>query len=124
MGTFEVVTMVVALVVMFAAIGVKVLTSQFLNRMQNSIAVVTHTRQKTMGELKLAQSRKKVAEQNMAMLTKKKTKRTKKIDRLRKELGGMKGELEHRQKIRDTLGGKLVRPAVVHPTGGGPASGE
>lgn len=120
MGIFEVITMVVALVVMFAAIGAKILTSQFMNRMQNSIAVVTHARQKTMGELKLAQSQKKVTEQNKAMLTKKKTKLTKKIDRLRKELSGMKGEMEQRQKMRDTLRGKLVRPTLVAPQEGAP----
>ena len=120
MGTFEVVTMVVTLVVMFAAIGAKILTSQFLNRMQNSIAVVTQARQKTMGELKLAESQKKVAQQNKTMLTKKKAKLGKKINRLKKELGGMKNELESRQKMRDAMRGKLVRPTLVAPQEGAP----
>ena len=120
MGTFETVTMVVALVIMFEAIGAKILTGQFLNRMQSSIAVVTHTRQKAMGKLKMAQSQKKVAEQNRAMLTKKKTKLGKKIDRLRKELNSMKNELENRQKMRDTMRGKLVRPTLVASQEGAP----
>ena len=66
-----------------------------------------------MGELKLVQSQKKVAEQNKGMLVRKKAKAEKKLHRLRKELAGMRGEEEQRQKQRDTMRGRLIRPTVA-----------
>jgi len=113
MGIFEVASMVASLLLMFAAVAIKIATTQFINRMQNSISAVNQTRQKTMGEFRLAQSQKKVAQQNKAMLSKKKAKIQKKISRLKKELGGMKEDVEHRQKMRDTMRGKLIRPTIA-----------
>jgi len=115
MGSFEIITMVVALIIMFGAVVAKMVTSQLINRMQNSISAVTQSRQKAMGQLKMAQSQKKVAEQNKIMLAKKKEKIEKKISRLKKELSGMKEEAESRQKTREAMRGKLVRPTIAAP---------
>ena len=118
METFEIVTMVVALGMMFAAVVVKVATAQLINRMQSSIASVNQARQKTLGELRLVQSQKKVAEQNKTVLIRKKKKIQKKIGRLQKELSSMREETEHRQKMRETMRGKLVRPTLAAPQAG------
>lgn len=115
MPIFEAVAMVAALTIMFAVVGAKILTTQLLNRTQNSIAAVNQNRQQALGELRMAQSQRKVAQQTMALLGKKRSKLQKKIGRLRQELGGMRDEAEHRQKMRDTVRGKLVRPALAVP---------
>ena len=115
MGGFEVAAIALALVIMSATIGARVVTTQLLNRMQRVIGEVNSMRQKTMGEYKLAQSRRKVAAQNRGMLRKKKAKLQKKIDRLREELASFRGEMEHRQQVRETMRGKLVRPPLAAP---------
>ena len=115
MGAFEVFSMVVALAIMLAALGAKILTSQLTNRMQHTSSLVTQSRQKTLGQFRLAHSQNKVAQQNCALLGRKKAKLHKKIGQLRKELSRLRGEAERRRKMRDTMRGKLMRPALAGP---------
>jgi hypothetical protein len=115
MGGLDILSMVVALVVMSAGLAAKVLTSQLLNRLERAVGEANHLRQKTLFEHRHARSRRKVAEQNRGMLCKKRSKLKKKIDRLRQELASFRGEAEHRQQVRNTMRDKLVRPTLAAP---------
>lgn len=87
----------VTLALMFAAIGVRVLTSQMISRMKHQITHVAHIKQESLKRLKVAQSQHAVFGQNKAMLTAKKMKITKRLNRLRKEISSFVEENEARK---------------------------
>jgi len=103
MESFETHAMIVALLLMAGAVVAKMVTTYLIRRMKTHIAMVDQTRQRILGELKGAQSQRKVAEQNKTTLTQKKTKIQKQIDRLRKELKGMEEERAQEQKKREAM---------------------
>ena len=74
MTTFESSIMVVALLLMGGAATAKMVTTYLIKRMKQHIALVAHTHQRVLGELKRAQSQRMVAEQNKGTLTQKKKK--------------------------------------------------
>ena len=98
-----------SMAMMFLAVFAKVITGQLIHRMQKVIANVNQERQRVLGELKIAQSQKGVADRNRATLEAKKGKIQKKISRLDKELKEFESDVENRQKVRETMRGKLVR---------------
>lgn len=89
MHTFEIIAMILALGLMFAAVGVKIMTAHLLGRMKAQIAQVTHLKQEAMGRLKMIQSQKAVAEQGKATLIAKKAKLAKKVSRIQQEIKEM-----------------------------------
>ena len=92
MEAVEVPAMIAALVLMFAAVGAKVITAQLINHMKTQISQVTHLKQAALGRLRTAQSQRAVAEQNKNMLIAKKTKLSKKLVRLQAEMIRMESE--------------------------------
>jgi hypothetical protein len=106
-----------AMTMMAGAVFGKIFFAQLINRMRRQIAMVDQEKHKILGQLKMNQSQKKVAERNQAGLKKKKTLLEKKISRIRREMKGFKQDQEHRQKLRDTMRGKLIRPTGAE--GGG-----
>jgi hypothetical protein len=94
---FEVAAMIIALSLMSAAVGVKILTAQLIGHMNHQISQVAHTKAEALGRLKMVQSQKSVGDQNKAALTTKKTRLTKKTDRLKREMGDMKDQEDARR---------------------------
>lgn len=84
--------MVLALVFVFAVVVAKVMTTQFVGRMNQQISQVASVRQEALNRLKTAQGQKMVVEKNKAILDKKKNKTAKSIGRLKKEMAGFKEE--------------------------------
>jgi hypothetical protein len=86
MEVIEVPAMIVALLLMLAAVAAKVASAQLIARMKNQINHVAHLKAEALGQLKMAQSQKAVAEQNKNMLITKKTKLNKRLIGLKKEM--------------------------------------
>jgi hypothetical protein len=113
----DAVAVISAMTMMAGVVFGKIFFAQLISRMRRQIAMVDQEKHKILGQLKMNQSQKKVAERNQAGLKKKKTLLEKKISRIRREMKGFKQEQEHRQKLRDTMRGKLIRPTGAE--GGG-----
>jgi len=103
MESFDTHAMIVALLLMGGAVTAKMVTTYLIKRTKIHIAMVDQTKQKILGELKMAQSQRKVAEQNKTTLIQKKMKIQKQIDRLRKELNVMEEERAQEQKKREAM---------------------
>jgi hypothetical protein len=97
METFELVAMSAAMVLMFAAVGVKVAAAQLIDHMKMRIGKVALVRQEALGRLKGAQTQKLVDDQNRAALLSKKSKIVKKMNRLKSEMGQMEEEADARR---------------------------
>ena len=103
MEALEVVFMVAALILMFAAVGAKVLTTQLIGRMNRHISQLAQVKSEAMGRLKGAQNQKAVIEQNQNdVLLSKKNKIAKKLNRLKKEMGTLQDE-ESQRKQRSSM---------------------
>jgi len=113
------VSMIIALVIMFAAVAAKMLTGQLINRMQNQIALVDYERKESLRKLKMAQAQKSVAGEKKATLEAKKKALKKKIKELKAELKGYKEEGKRRRMKSEELRGQLIRPTGVAPIEGG-----
>lgn len=85
MDAIEMPAMIAALVLMFAAVGAKVGTTQLIARLNSRINHVEQDKQEVLGRLKGAQNQKAVAAQNLSMLETKKAKVAKKLTRLQRE---------------------------------------
>ena len=105
MQAFELTSMVAALALMFAAVGVKVVTAQLLARMRQQINMVAQMKGTAQGRLAMVRKRKQVVEKNKAVLLNKKTKLAKRVMRLRRELENIREEDEMR---RQRLGERKV----------------
>jgi len=110
-------SMIIALVIMFAAVAAKMLTGQLINRMQNQIALVDYERKQSLRNLKTAQAQKSVAGEKKATLEAKKKALKKKIKELKAELKGYKEGKRRRMKSEE-LRGQLIRPTGVAPIEG------
>ena len=97
MEAIEIPAMVAALLLMFAAVGAKVIASQLISRMKHQISHVAQIKQEALGRLKMVQSQKAVAEQNKTALIAKKTKVSKRLNRLKKEMSTIQQEDEARK---------------------------
>ena len=106
----EVIAMVVAMAIMFAAVIAKVSTTQLINKMQRSIDNVNQEKQKALGQLKVVKAQKAVIDKNKNGLLQKKNKVSKKMTRLKKDMKELTDDVEHRKKLNDTMRGKLIRP--------------
>ena len=102
MEALEVVVMAVALILMFAAVGAKILTTQLIGRMNRHISQVAQVKSEAMGRLKGAQNQKAVIEQNQNVLLSKRNKIAKKLTRLKKEMGTLQDE-ESQRKQRSSM---------------------
>ena len=98
MEAIELPAMVVALFMMVGSVVAKVFTAQTLSRMKHQIGHVATIKQEALARLKMAQSQKAVAVQNKVSLTNKKTKLSKRLDRLKKEIGEIEQDQEAREK--------------------------
>lgn len=105
----EAIALTATLILMGAVLFAKIMTSQLVVRMKRQIATVDSEKQKILGQLKMIQSQKAVAERNRIGLDKKKQRVQKKVNRIRREMKDMKEDDEHRQKLRDVMRGKLAR---------------
>ena len=85
MEAFEIPAMIVALVMLFLAVGAKVITTQVIDRMSNQISFVEQDKREALGRLNAAQNQKSVAEQNLRLLKTKKKKMSRKLTRLKRE---------------------------------------
>ena len=111
--------MLVALVLCFAVVLVKVAAGRAIALMERRIANVGQEKQQALNELKVAASQKKILDANRATLEKKKTRLNSKRSRLDRELTEFESEIEHRERMRDSVRGKLIRPTRASG-GGGP----
>lgn len=84
--------MIMALVFTFAVVVAKVMTTQLVGRMNRQVSQVASVKQEALNRLKTAQGQKMVVTKNKAILDKKKTKVSKAIGRLKKEMQGFKEE--------------------------------
>ena len=85
MESLEVPTMVTALVLMFGAVGAKIVTTARIAQLNSRINHVEQDKQEALGRLKGAQNQTAVLQQNMRVLETKKAKLAKKFARLQKE---------------------------------------
>ena len=85
MGAIEVPAMIAALVMLFGAVGAKVITTQLIDRTNGQISRVAQTKKDALSRLRGTQNQKAVAEQNMRMLEAKRKKLSRKLTRLRRE---------------------------------------
>ena len=79
MESFEVPMMVAALVLMFSAVGAKIITTARIAQLNSRINHVEQDKQEVMGRLKGVQNQTAVLQQNMRVMEKKKTKLSKKF---------------------------------------------
>ena len=87
----------VIFMLMFATIGVKALTSKMISRMKYQITHVAHIKQESLKRLKFAQGQHAVFDQSKTMLTAKKVKTTKQLNRLKKEMASFSEDEEVRK---------------------------
>ena len=85
MESFEVPMMVAALVLMFGAVGAKIMTTARIAQLNSRINHVEQDKQEVMGRLKGVQNQTAVLQQNMRVMETKKAKLSKKYARLQKE---------------------------------------
>lgn len=97
MEVIEIPAMISALLFMFASIGTKVGTAQLIGRMKHQISHVASIKQEALGRLKIAQSQKDVAAQNKSLLTTKKVKLEKRLNRMNKDMVDIKQEDDARK---------------------------
>ena len=97
MEVIEIPAMISALLFMFASIGTKVDTAQLIGRMKHQISHVASIKQEALGRLKIAQSQKGVAAQNKSLLTTKKVKLEKRLNRMNKDMVDIKQEDDARK---------------------------
>lgn len=97
MEEVELPTMIAALALMFAAIGVKVVTAQMIARMRNQITHVGHIKQEVLNRLKIAQSQNAVTGQNKLTLMAKRAKILKRLNRLNGEMATLEQDDEARK---------------------------
>jgi hypothetical protein len=97
MEVIEIPAMISALLLMFASIGTKVGTAQLIGRMKHQISHVASIKQEALGRLKIAQSQKGVAAQNKSLLTTKKVKLEKRLNRMNKDMVDIKQEDDARK---------------------------
>ena len=81
-----------AVIMIFAVMAGKLMTTQLLARMNRQISQTAHIRQDSLNRLKSAQSQKAVMEKNKSLLDRKKNKLAKKLARMKQELGEAEGE--------------------------------
>jgi len=108
--SLAVISMIVAMAIMFSAVICKVMLTQLINKMQRRIDNVNQEKQKALGQLKMIKAQKAVLLKNKGSLEQKKTKMSKKIARLQKDMKELTDDADHRQKLNDTMRGKLIRP--------------
>ena len=85
MEAIETPAMIAALVMLFGAVGAKVITTQLIDRTNNQISRVEQDKKEALSLLRGAQNQKSVAEQNLRMLETKRKKVGRKLTRLRRE---------------------------------------
>ncbi len=85
------------LVLMFAAVGAKVVTGQMLARMKHQITHVAHIKQEALNRLKVAQSQHAIYDQNKMVLNAKKMKVLKRLNRLKSEMSTIAQDDEARK---------------------------
>ena len=87
MEVMEVPALIAALLFSLASIGAKILATWLIGRMKHQISHVASIKQETLGRLRIAQSQKGVAVQNKGLLTTKKVKIEKRLNRMNKDMG-------------------------------------
>ena len=97
MEVIEIPALIAALLFMFASIGAKVGTAQLIGRMKHQISQVASIKQEALGRLRIAQSQKGVAVQNKSLLTTKKVKLEKRLNRMNKDMVDIKQEDDARK---------------------------
>ena len=96
MESVETPALICALVLMFGAIGAKILTAQFITHMRRQISDVDRDRNLVLRQLKIAQNQKKVIGKNKTVLTAKKVKLTKRLSRIQRDVNAINED----QKVR------------------------
>lgn len=105
----DLVFIVVALVMSFAVLIAKVITGQLIALMRRRIANAQQGRAEVMHRLKTITAQKSVAEKNRLALERKKAKLVKQLRRLKRDLDAIESERKHRDQLRATMRGKLIR---------------
>ena len=85
MEAIEMPAMIAALVMLFGAVGAKVITTQLIDRTNGQISHVEQDKKEALSRLRGAQNLKSVAEQNLRLLETKKKKVNRKLTRLKHE---------------------------------------
>ena len=97
----EISFMIMALVLMFAAVVSKIITTNLLTKMEQGINVVHHERQQILNEVKIARAQKEVAEKNQNELKRKKARLKKKINRMNEELQTIEEGIKRHEHLRE-----------------------
>ena len=97
MEVIEKPAMIAALLFMFASIGARAGTAHLIWRMKHQICHVATIKQEALTRLKIAQSQKGVAVQNKTLLTIKKVKLEKRLNRMNKDMGDIKQDDDARK---------------------------
>lgn len=99
----------VALTMCFAVLFAKITSNQFIAAMRRRIATAQQDRGKVMRVLKMSNAQRRVAEKNQESLEIKKTKLSKRINKAKRDLDAIETEQRHRDQLRTTMRGKLIR---------------
>ena len=97
MESFEIVAMIAALALMSAAVAAKVLAAQLVGRMRHQVGQVAQMKADALGRLKMVQNQKTLGEQNKTALVARRNKLSKKMERLRQEIGDLREQEEVRR---------------------------
>ena len=92
MELYEMLFLIIALILMLSAVAAKAVTAQLIARMHHQVANVGQTHQHTLGRLKIAQTKKTLAERNSEQTQNKHAKLERKIVRLKRELDALNAE--------------------------------
>ena len=98
MEGIETPALIMALLLMFGAIGAKIFTGQMITGMRRQIAEVDRDKAVAEKKLHIAQNQKKIAEQNKLKLTAKKTKLSKQLTRAKRDVGAVLEDQKARQR--------------------------
>jgi hypothetical protein len=106
----DVVFLVMGIVLMAGAIGVKIVTNHLLHRMRQHTASVQAQAKQTLCVLRQVLHQKRAAESERRALGHVKAKLKRKMGTVHKELGEHLAESERRQKLSEDMRSKLMHP--------------
>ena len=111
----ELVLIVITLIAMFSAALTKAITAQLLKLAEKRAAEHNQAKARVLGELKMAQAQRSVAEQNIAAMEKRKAQLRKRLKKKRKQVKALEDEEKYRDKLDATMRERLMRPTRAAP---------
>ena len=111
----ELVLTVITLTAMFSAALAKAITAQLLRLAEKRASEQNQEKTRVLGELKMAQAQRSVAEQNLGTMERRKVRLRKRLKKRRKEVKALEDEEKYRETLDATMRERLIRPTRAAP---------